>query len=251
VLGLAELRSLSKGPARRLWKRTRKRARNGLRSAKGEPKWIEEQENAPAKAIEEGATFDSGRLSRHGICGLRSPKLKHLSEIISENRTERPRHRSGERTPGGEKGPLPLLRVQLSGVPPENSVRRDAPAAAGRGRVCSPERANPAGSAKPMTCGLLCSTGVLMVDGSRPLRKDTLKHTVGTLAKVGREISRCLTQTGVVLRRPKQDLRPYRGFPAIQPAGWSRRRSRRLRGRKLLHPQRWPCESRSRTGFLR
>jgi hypothetical protein len=41
--------------------------------------------------------------------------LEHLSEIISENRTERPRHRSGERTPGGEKGPLPLLRVQLFG----------------------------------------------------------------------------------------------------------------------------------------
>ena len=34
--------------------------------------------------------------------------LEHLSEIISENRTERPRHRAGERTPGGEKGPSPF-----------------------------------------------------------------------------------------------------------------------------------------------
>jgi hypothetical protein len=64
--------------------------------------------------------------------------LEHLSKIISGKRTERRRRRSGERTPGGEKGPLPLLRVQLSGVPPENSVRRDAEQHT-RGRVCSPE----------------------------------------------------------------------------------------------------------------
>jgi hypothetical protein len=59
--------------------------------------------------------------------------LEHLSKIISGKRTERRRRRSGERTPGGEKGPLPLLRVQLSGVPPEtlfgetpNNTREDA-----------------------------------------------------------------------------------------------------------------------------
>jgi hypothetical protein len=38
----------------------------------------------------------------------------------------------GERTRGGEKGLLPLLRVQFSGVSPEDRVRRDAPAAAGQ-----------------------------------------------------------------------------------------------------------------------